>query len=63
MKRSRLIINRAMNGVAGMIFVLTLIPLMAFVVVLAASIYDDFRTKYAEHNLSLCPFCEQPVRY
>lgn len=63
MKRSRLIINRGMNGVAGMIFILLLMPLMAFVVVLAANMYDDFRAKYAEPNLSLCPFCEQPVRY
>jgi len=61
MKRGKIDLSRAANEVAGVICILVVIPLTISMLVVTA--IDAYKAKYPEPDLSLCPLCEQPVRY
>jgi hypothetical protein len=44
-----------------MVCILILIPLTISMLVVMAT--DAYKAKYPEPDLSLCPFCDQPVQY
>ena len=59
MKRGKINVSRAVNEVAGVVCILILIPLTISMLVVMAT--DAYKAKYPEPDLSLCPFCSQPV--
>jgi hypothetical protein len=63
MKRSRLITNRATDGLGDMIVLTITVLAGAVLFALLGSMLERMREEQPEPDLSLCPFCDQPVQY